>query len=127
GDTRVRHDVQSLDFLPDDKHPVVQYVEGDPEGETAAFVVAADAAVAEGDAKCAPSKGNCRFLLMKVGDDQTFRYGLEGTLYRVQLLDIDRHIVPLEHAATPSGAKRAVPPGWETNTGTSTVTGYSRP
>src|SRR4029078_12401520 len=50
GKTKVLRDVESLQFLPGDKRPVVQFVEGDRDGTHAAFAVSPAVHKTRGDA-----------------------------------------------------------------------------
>jgi hypothetical protein len=95
GKTKVLKDVEALQFLPGDKRPVVQFVQGDSDGTHAAFVVSADVTETSGDGKCDPGRNDCQFLLMEKGDLQTFVYGDKQETYRLQLLAIHRTTVPV--------------------------------
>jgi hypothetical protein len=95
GKTKVLRDVEALQFLPGDKRPVVQFVQGDSDGTHAAFVVSADVTETSGDGKCDPGRNDCQFLLMEKGDLQTFVYGDKQETYRLQLLAIHRTTVPV--------------------------------
>ena len=97
GETKVLKGVESLQFLPGDKRPVVQFVQGDSDGTHAAFVVSADVTKSEGDGKCDPGRNDCQFLLMEKGDTQTFVYGAAQESYRLQLLAIHRELVPIKN------------------------------
>lgn len=99
GKTKVLKGVESLQFLPGDKRPVVQFVEGDSDGTHAAFVVSAEVTKSEGDGKCDPGRNDCQFLLMEKGDVQTFVYGEAQETYRLQLLAIHRDLVPVKRPA----------------------------
>jgi hypothetical protein len=92
GEAKVLTDVQSLDFLPGDERPIVQYVEGDYAATKAAFVVSPAVISTEGDGNCDPGRNNCQFLLMKKGDVQFFDYGPEANVktYKLELLAIRR-------------------------------------
>jgi hypothetical protein len=97
GETKVLKGVESLQFLPGDKRPVVQFVQGDSDGTHAAFVVSADVTKSEGDGNCDPGRNDCQFLLMAKGDTQTFVYGAAQETYRLQLLAIHRELVPIKN------------------------------
>ncbi|HET6830500.1 MAG TPA: hypothetical protein VFH44_04020 [Solirubrobacterales bacterium] len=94
GGTKVLRGVKALQFLPGDKRPVVQYVEGDADATRAAFVVSPDVSSTAGDGKCDPGRNDCQFLLMEEGDVQTFVYGAKAKTYRLELLAIHRTTVP---------------------------------
>jgi hypothetical protein len=97
GETKVLKGVESLEFLPGPKQPVVQFVQGDADGKHAAFVVSAAVTKSEGDGNCDPGRDDCQFLLMKKGDLQTFVYGEQQETYRLQLLAIHRELVPVKN------------------------------
>jgi hypothetical protein len=103
GKTKVLRDVESLQFLPGDKRPVVQFVEGDRDGTHAAFVVSADVTKSSGDGNCDPGRNDCQYLLMKKGDLQTFVYGDKQETYRLQLLAINRTTVPVKRDSGKNG------------------------
>ena len=88
--------LESLDFLPGDKNPVLQYVASTTNGKKASFVVSSGIVRVVSDGRCAPSPENCRFLQLKVGQDAQLDYGDGGSLYRVQLLGITRRLDPLK-------------------------------
>jgi hypothetical protein len=96
GETKVLKGVESLQFLPGSKRPVVQFVQGDSDGTHAAFVVSRDVTRSEGDGNCDPGRNDCQFLLMAKGDTQTFVYGTAEESYRLQLLAIHRELVPVK-------------------------------
>lgn len=89
GKTKRIDDVRSLDFLPDPKHPVVEYLRGDFDLTSAAFVVSSAVTETEGDGTCAPSPAACEFLMLDVGQEQTFQYN--GERYRLKLIAVTRH------------------------------------
>ena len=103
GKTKVLRDVESLQFLPGDKRPVVQFVEGDRDGTHAAFVVSADVTKSSGDGNCDPGRNDCQYLLMEKGDLQTFVYGDKQETYRLQLLAINRTTVPVKRDSGKNG------------------------
>ena len=103
GKTKVLRDVESLQFLPGDKRPVVQFVEGDADGTHAAFVVSADVTKSSGDGNCDPGRNDCQYLLMEKGDLQTFVYGDKQETYRLQLLAINRTTVPVKRDSGKNG------------------------
>ncbi len=90
GKAKVLTDVKSLDFLPGDERPIVQFVEGDYAATKAAFVVSPEVISTEGDGNCDPGRNNCQFLLMKKGDVQFFDYGPKAKVYKLELLAINR-------------------------------------
>ncbi len=92
GKAKVLTDVESLEFLPGNERPIVQYVAGDYAATKAAFVVSPAVISTEGDGNCDPGRNNCQFLLMKKGDVQFFEYGPEAKAktYKLELLAINR-------------------------------------
>lgn len=94
GKTKVLKGVEPLQFLPGDKRPVVQFVEGDKDGTHAAFVVSPDVTETAGDGRCDPGRNDCQYVLMEKGDLRTFVYGDKQETYRLQILAIHREVVP---------------------------------
>jgi hypothetical protein len=97
GNTKVVKDVQFMDFLPERKTPVVQYLQGDFDETNAVFIVSSFVLNTEGDGKCAPSPRQCEFLEMQVGDTQSFQYS-DGKRYMLTLLDSFVHEEPADEA-----------------------------
>jgi hypothetical protein len=95
GKTKVVKDVKFLDFLPDRKTPVVQYLQGDFDETNAVFIVSSFVLNTEGDGKCAPSPDRCEFLQMEVGDTQSFQYS-DGERYTLTLIDSFIHEEPAD-------------------------------
>ena len=89
GDSKVYKDVKSLSFLPDPKHPLVQYIQSNPGGTAAAFIVNPRAAALKGDGKCARSRKDCQYLLLEKGQEMFFLF--EDQQYRIQLKEIKEH------------------------------------
>jgi hypothetical protein len=96
GDTEVLRDVEPLALLPGKKNPVVQYVNSDGSGKRAGFVVSPSVTSASGDGKCDPGRNNCQFLFMEVGDLQKLVYGDKQETYRLELLAINKTLVPFD-------------------------------
>ncbi len=95
GHTKVLHGVRPLAVLPDRDLPIVQYVEANDAGTAASFIVSPRVVAESGSGKCeAGRKSSCQFLLLKIDDDQLFRYRGDGRLYRIELLDMKRHADP---------------------------------
>ena len=86
GNTKKLEDVRRLDFLPNDKAPVVAFVGLREGGDRALFSVSSDVAETKGDGSCAPKKpAPCQFLTMAVGDERRFKFA-DGRTYRLKLL-----------------------------------------
>lgn len=98
GETKVLRDVEPLSMLPGNKRPIVQYINSKTDGSRAGFVVSPYLLSSEGDGKCDPGRNNCQYLWMEEGDSRTFVYGDHHDNYRLELLAIDRKIVPLPDA-----------------------------
>jgi hypothetical protein len=88
GNSKKQKDVELLDYLPDRKHPVVQFVGVTPDVSQAVFVVSASATNDGGDGKCVPNKNSCEFLALRVGEEQRFVYEPNGRTYRIKLSKI---------------------------------------
>ena len=75
-----------LDFLPNDKAPVVAFIGLREGAERALFSVSSDVAETKGDGSCAPKKpAPCQFLTLEVGDERRFKFA-DGRTYRLKLL-----------------------------------------
>ena len=90
GDRKVIEDIGYLNFLPNDKAPVVAFlglVGGG--GERAVFSISSDVSEIKGDeGSCAPKKpAPCQFLTLKVGEERVLSYGPDAEAYRLKLLD----------------------------------------
>jgi hypothetical protein len=91
GDAKTMKDVRHLDFLPNDKRPVVAFIGLGEGGEKAVFSVSSDVVESDGDGTCAPKKPQpCQFLTLRVGEQRTLRY-VDGETFRLKLLET--HIV----------------------------------
>ena len=100
GDTKKIKDVKPLDFLPERRGAVVEFVAADFDLTRAVFIVSPDVLLSEGDGKCAPSPQQCDFLALDVGQEHSFQY--DGERYRMKLLDVYLHEEPLEEDQEPS-------------------------
>ena len=88
GNTKTIEGVKQLDFLPDQKTPVVAYL-GLANDSHALFSVNPGVAEAQGEGHCAPRRSACMYLSLKVGEEQRFVYGdsEDAKIYRLKLLD----------------------------------------
>ena len=84
--------VKALEFLPDQKAPVVAYL-GLVDDTHALFSVNPGVAEAQGEGDCAPSRNACMYVSLKIGEEHRFVYGDEdkAKIYRLKLLDM--HVV----------------------------------
>ncbi len=86
GKAKQIEDVRRLDFLPNDKAPVVAFIGLREGAERALFSVSSDVAETKGDGSCAPKKpAPCQFLTLAVGDERRFKFA-DGRTYRLKLL-----------------------------------------
>ncbi len=92
GHTKVLKDVASLAFLPERKHPLVQYIDADTGGTKVAFIVNPEAAALKGNGKCVRNKKDCQYLVLAPGDERYFLF--DEHQYRIELLRIDEHREP---------------------------------
>ena len=97
GETEVYKNLKFLDFLPDAKTPVVEYLQSDFDLTNAVFIVSPFVLSSEGDGKCGPSPQNCQFLQLEVGKTHAFQYD-DGKRYTLTLLDVNIHEEPAEEA-----------------------------
>jgi hypothetical protein len=95
--------VKSLQLLPGDSHPVLQYVTTDLGGHNASFVVSNAVTNADGTGRCAPSRFDCEFLQLDVGESERLEYGPTSRTYRIKLLGITQQIDPLQVAGDAAG------------------------
>ncbi len=98
GDTKVLRDVKFLDFLPDKKTPVLEYLQSDFDLSNAVFIVSPFVLSSEGDGKCAPTPQDCQFVQLQKGDTHAFQYD-DGERYTLTLLDVNLHEEPIEQGA----------------------------
>jgi hypothetical protein len=95
GKGKTYEDVRYLNFLPDDKAPLVAFIGLAEGGDRAIFSVSSEVDMGKGDGSCAPKKPDpCQFLTMKIGDERYMKYGLEGEPYRLKLLDTEVVRIP---------------------------------
>lgn len=105
GATEVQQDVREFAFLPDIEQPVVEFLFGDFDLTSASFVVSPSVISTAGEGKCAPTRQSCQFLLLEVGEEQTFEYE-DGRQYRLELLDVNLHQEAVAEENLPDGASR---------------------
>lgn len=94
GKTKVIEDVPQLTFLPERKHPLVQFIDADLNGNKVAFIVNPTAESLRGDAKCIRSRQDCQYLMMEPKQEMYFDF--DGSQYRIQLMEIIEHREPYE-------------------------------
>ena len=108
GHTRVHHNVQKLDVLPNQNNPLLVFLGVNTAGDEAVFLTDTSLKAA-GEGKCKPDGNTCSFLYLKLGKDQNSEDLSEvaadgsGTEYTLTLLAI--HKVPVSELA--KGAKKA--------------------
>ena len=67
--------VRYLDFLPNDKRPVVAFLGLGEGGEQAVFSISSDVVESDGEGSCAPKlPAPCQFLTLKIGEQRTFNF-----------------------------------------------------
>jgi hypothetical protein len=95
GKGKTYEDVRYLNFLPDDKAPLVAFIGLAEGGDRAIFSISSEVDMGKGDGSCAPKKPDpCQFLTMRIGDERYMKYGLEGKPYRLKLLDTEVVRIP---------------------------------
>jgi hypothetical protein len=85
GKAKQQKGVELLDYLPDRKHPVLQFVGVTPNLSRAVFVVSGNAESVGGDGKCVPNKNSCEFIAMSVGEEHRFLYEPNQRTYKIKL------------------------------------------
>ena len=60
------------------------------------FIVSPDVVRADGSGNCSPTRSDCQYLKLQVGNAQKLSYEVDGDVYRVKLLAITRQINVLE-------------------------------
>jgi len=108
GETRVHHDVQKLDVLPNQNNPLLVFLGVNMAGDTAVFLTDTSLKAA-GEGTCKPGGDTCSFLYLKLDKNSNTEDLSEvaadgsGTEYTLTLLAI--HKVPVSELA--KGAKKA--------------------
>lgn len=105
GHTKVLKDVESLAFLPERKHPLVQYVDADTGGTKVAFIVNPTAAALKGNGKCIRNQKDCQYLVLEPGDERFFLF--DEHQYRIELLSINEHREPYQPKGSSDGGDGA--------------------
>ena len=113
GEEKSMDGVRVSSILPSGKSPLLQFVSTDLQGTSAAFVLSPDIVGAEGDGNCAPSRRDCQFLKLEVGDAERFDYEPDGETYRIKLRAITAQIDVLEKLSS-AADEIAVPIGYAT-------------
>jgi hypothetical protein len=96
GDEKTMSGVEIGTLLPSTDHPLVQFVSTDLQGTSASFVVSTNVSSADGDGNCAPSRNDCQFLKLSVGDGERLFYTPNGETYRLKLTAITRRVDSLD-------------------------------
>jgi hypothetical protein len=100
--------VRTVTPLPGKTRPIVIFLGSPVDTNVAEFSVSTDAGSVNGDGECSPLPDDCQYLLMKPGDEETFKYTPDGKVYSLDLLRIrtirvhqNRHTA---HPKTPIGS-----------------------
>jgi hypothetical protein len=108
GETRVHHDVQKLDVLPNQNNPLLVFLGVNTAGDTAVFLTDTSLKAA-GEGTCKPNGGTCSFLYLKLDKNSNTEDLSEvaadgsGTEYTLTLLAIHKVLV----SELAKGAKKA--------------------
>lgn len=89
GKAKDKDGLPELSFVPDETHPVLQFIQGASK-DSAIFVVSRSVGDTYGDGECAPHKNDCQFLLLEVGQARTFEYEPNGERYKVKLTGVEK-------------------------------------
>ena len=97
GHTKKLRDVRHLDFLPDERTPIVSFLglAGGP--DHALFSINPAVIETSGEGSCAPKgQDGCQYLTLGIGEERTFKYGFgdDAETYRLKLLDTDVVRIP---------------------------------
>ena len=94
GDAKTIEGVRRLDFLPNEKKPVVAFL-GLASAERAIFSVNPGVLETAGEGACSPKK-TCEYLSLKVGQERRLVYGEgeDAQVYRLKLLDTEIVRIP---------------------------------
>ena len=88
GDVKKLENVKLLELL----EPVGAFIGGTEDGRKAVFAMSSDIAAAGGEGKCAPSPGNCDFLLLAEGQTADLTYqppdGSAAVVYKLGLDEV---------------------------------------
>ena len=108
GETRVHHDVQKLDVLPNQNNPLLVFLGVNTAGDTAVFLTDTSLKAA-GEGTCKPNGDTCSFLYLKLDknsnteDLSALAADGSGTEYTLTLLAIHKVLV----SELAKGAKKA--------------------
>lgn len=87
GDTKQYDDVRHFDFLPNEKRPVVAFLGLGESADKAVFAVSNEVAETSGEGSCAPREADgCDLLILRVGEQRMLNL-IDGTTYRLKVLD----------------------------------------
>ena len=89
---KIRRNIARLTALPSSLDPVLVYMGLLADGNTAVFLVNADA-TPQGDATCKPKKSECTYVYLHEGDTEFFDVGsgANAIQYELKVLHIDPH------------------------------------
>jgi hypothetical protein len=102
GQEKTLSGVEIGSLLPGNDRPIVQFVSTDLQGTSASFVISPDVTGADGDGNCAPSRRDCQFLKLSVGEGERLFFEPNGETYRLKLTAITRRVDVLEKLSTAS-------------------------
>jgi hypothetical protein len=87
GDTKQIDDVRHFDFLPNQKTPVVAFLGLGESADKAVFGVSNEVAETSGEGSCSPhEQDGCDLLILRVGQERMLKL-VDGTTYRLKVLD----------------------------------------
>jgi hypothetical protein len=108
GDTRLHHNVQKLDVLPNENNPLLVFMGVNTAGDTAVFLTDTSLKAA-GEGACKPNGDTCSFLYLKLDKDKNtedlsaLAADGSGTEYTLTLVAIHKVLV----SELAKGAKKA--------------------
>jgi hypothetical protein len=91
GKTQVRHNLPELTMLPSRETPAVIYMGSTKDGKKALMLVSSAVNSIFGDAPCALGSTTCELLAMEPGLPETFIYGDNNRVFKIEVLQI--HLV----------------------------------
>ena len=87
GDTKQIDNVRYFDFLPDEETPVAAFLGLGESADKAVFALSNEVIESSGEGSCSPHNSDgCDLLIMRVGQERMLKL-VDGTTYRLELLD----------------------------------------
>ncbi len=103
GDTKQIDDVRHFDFLPSQKNPVVAFLGLGESADKAVFAVSNEVAETSGEGSCSPhEQDGCDLLILRVGQERMLKL-VDGTTFRLKVLDTHFTRIPDPRDDEPSG------------------------